>query len=215
MRIAEDDERVNYLSERGFPFVTHGRTLESTHSYNWIDTDGEKAFAEAFTLLHELGHRKLALISISEPMSFRYFRERGLEQAIVDCGDSDVSLSTHHIPRFDKANRTQKITEILAAENRPTAVLALTDEIALSVLQQAQSMGIRVPEDLSVLGFDNIPAAPFAPPGLTTFDQHIKESASQLAAVLTDSIDGRENTQQQLIQPTLIKRGSHAMAPTI
>ena len=213
-RIAEDDERVRYLSERGFPFVTHGRTLGSEHAYNWIDTDGGQAFSDAFDLLYGLGHRKLAMLSISEPMSFRYFREHGLEQAIVDCGDSNVSLTTHHVPRFDKAKRAQTITTLLASKDRPTAVLALTDEIALSVLQQASSMGIRVPEDLSVVGFDNIPAAAFAPPGLTTFDQHIQQSAELLAAELLDSMDGKENIKNKLIQPTLIKRGSHALAPS-
>lgn len=212
-RIAEDDERVSYLSERGFPFVTHGRTLGSEHAYNWIDTDGGQAFKDAFAMLHGLGHRKLALISITEPMSFRYFREQGLEQAIVDSGDSDVSLTTLHVPRFDKAQRAQTITTLLAADDRPTAVIALTDEIALSVLEQAASMGIRVPEDLSVVGFDNIPAAAFAPPGLTTFDQHIQQSAELLAAELLDSIDEQESVKSKLIQPTLIKRGSHAKAP--
>jgi len=212
-RIAETDERVDYLLDRKFPFVTHGRTLQTTHNYHWIDTDGGQAFAEAFDLLYGLGHRQFALLSISEAMSFRYFRETGLERAIVECGDDEVQFSTYHVPRFDKAQLAQTITTLLAGRDRPTAVLALIDEFALAVLQQAASMGIRVPEDLSVIGFDNIPAAAFAPPGLTTFDQHIQKSAEQLAGLLLQTIDGNEEVSAQLVQPTLIKRGSHAKAP--
>ncbi len=213
-RIAESDDRVEYLLSRNFPFVTHGRTLQTTHAYHWIDTDGGQAFKEAFDLLYGLGHRRFAMLSISEPLSFRYFRETGLEQAIVACGDDTVQLSTHYVPRYDKAQLTQSITALLASNNRPTAVLALTDEFALAVLQQAASMGIRVPEELSVIGFDNIPAAAFAPPGLTTFDQHIQKSAEQLAGLLLRTIEGNEEAVSgQLVKPTLIERGSHGKAP--
>jgi LacI family transcriptional regulator len=214
MRIAENDERVAYLNDRGFPFVTHGRTLGSHLRYNWIDTDGEQAFAQAFRLLHGLGHKRMALLSITEPMTFRYFRERGLELALELCSDTDVTLSTHHVPRFNKPEIMSTINTMLRAHDRPTAVIALTDEIALSVLEQASKMGIRVPEDLSVIGFDNIPAAEFAPPGLTTFDQHIRQSAECLAVVIDDALVGNENAQQELVKPTLIKRGSHGPVPT-
>ncbi len=212
-RIAENDERVAYLNERGVPFVTHGRTLDSELRYNWIDTDGEKAFTQAFKLLHGLGHKRLALLSITEPMTFRYFRERGVELAITQCNDADITLTTHHVPRFSKPKIMRSIKTMLSAVDRPTAVLALTDEIALAVLEQASNMGLSVPEDLSVIGFDNIPAAEFAPPGLTTFDQHIRQSAESLAAVVDDALVRNESRQQKLVQPTLIKRGSHGPVP--
>ncbi len=211
-RIAEEDERVAYLKERRFPFVTHGRTLETGAQYNWIDTDGENAFREAFNLMYDLGHRDMALISISEPMTFKYFRERGLTQALDEQNDKGVALAMHHVPRFDQDARNQLINTMLASKDRPSCIFALTDEIALSVLEQAAACGIRVPDELSVVGFDNIPSASVAPPGLTTFDQHIRNSAEQLASVLVRAVDGQEQVQQDLIRPTLIKRGSHAQA---
>lgn len=213
MRIAENDERVAYLNERGVPFVTHGRTLDSELAYNWIDTDGEQAFAQAFQLLHELGHKHMALVSITEPMTFRYFRERGVKVALEQCSDVDLTLVTHHVPRFSKSKIMRIIKTMLSAADRPTAVLALTDEIALAVLEQAGNMGLSIPGDLSVIGFDNIPAAEFAPPGLTTFDQHIRQSAESLAAVVDDALLGNKKTQQKLVKPTLIQRGSHGLVP--
>lgn len=208
-RVAETDARVDFLLERQFPFIAHGRTLENQQKYSWIDTDGEWAFAEAFRMLYEGGHRQFGLVSISEHMMFRYLRERGLESAIVAADDPGVSLTTCHIPRFDVAARTSAITSMLALSNRPTAILALTDELALSVLQQAANMNIRIPDQLSVIGFDNIPSAAYAPPGLTTFDQSIRVTAQEMASVLVDNIDGIASAQQRIIRPILIERGSH------
>lgn len=213
-RIAENDERVSYLEQRSFPFITHGRVLSPMQPYSWVDTDGESAFAEACQLLYSLGHRRFGLVSITEPMTFRFFRETGLERAIADQGDADARLCARHIPRFDKAARADVITSMLAADDGPTAILAMTDGIALSVLEHAATMNIDVPRQLSVIGFDNIPAAACAPPGLTTFDQCIRETTQQLADMLLDVIDGKTEHQHRLLRPTLIRRGSHGPAPS-
>ena len=208
-RVAETDARVEFLLECQFPFITHGRTLENQKDFSWIDTDGEWAFAEAFRLLYDNGHRQFGLLSISEHMTFRHLREQGLESAIVAADDPQVTLETSHVPRFDVAARTSAITAMLASSNRPTAILALTDELALSVLQQAANMNIRVPDQLSVIGFDNILPAAYAPPGLTTFDQSIRVTAQEIARVLVDNLDGIASAQQRIIRPILIERGSH------
>ena len=208
-RVAETDARVDFLLARQFPFITHGRTLDHQTDYSWIDTDGEWAFAEAFRMLYEGGHRRFGLISISEPMMFRSARERGLNSAIAGLDDSALTLETCHVPRFDKIARTQAITSMLGQPKPPTAILALTDELALSVLQEATNMNIHVPDQLSVIGFDNIPAAEHAPPGLTTFDQSIRQTAQSMANILLDNLDGLSSTQQKLIRPDLVERGSH------
>lgn len=212
-RVMEQDERVDYLKERQFPYITHGRTLATEDAKNWVDTDGEQAFADAFRLLYELGHRRIGLISISEPMTFRYFRELGLESAISQCGDPGVTLTTQHVPRFDQERRKAAIMQMLTSHKRPTAILALTDEIALSVLDISRQLDVQVPSQLSVIGFDNIPAAGYAPPGLTTFDQSIQETAQQIASMLLDVIEQKTTHQHRLVRPTLIRRASHGPAP--
>lgn len=213
-RLSEDDERVSYLQDRRFPFIAHGRVLNSDAQYSWVDTDGELAFGEAFDLLYGLGHRRFALLSILEPMTFKFFRERGLEQAILQRNDPAVSLVTRHAPRFDTTETNRNIVELLRLEKRPTAILALTDEIALSVLEQAAALNIRVPEQLSVIGFDNLPAAEYAPPGLTTFDQSIQATAHEIADTLLDIVDGKTQHQHHLVRPQLITRGSHGPVPS-
>jgi len=212
-RVAEDDERVRFLAERRFPFIAHGRVLNGEQRYSWVDTDGGAAFAEAFALLHELGHRRFGLISIDEPMTFRLTREIGLEEAIATHADPSVTLASRRTARFDSAARHEAIAALLDRPDRPTAILALTDEIALDVLDVAAALGLGVPTDLSVIGFDDLPAAARARPGLTTFDQRTRETAIQLAHTLVELIDERTAEQHRLLRPHLIARGSHGPAP--
>ncbi len=212
-RIGEDDERVRYLLERRVPFVTHGRLMGDHPAHNWLDSDHVTAFGEAFDLLYSLGHRHFGLVSISDRMTFRRLRERGLRDAIARNGDPEVTLNIVAAPRFDKSAMLGEITGLLTAERRPTAVIGIFDELALTVMEEASRLGLSVPEDLSVIGFDNISASAYAPPGLTTFDADIRASARTIAEMLIAAIEGKEDTTHRLVRPRLVARGSHGPAP--
>lgn len=213
-RIAEDDARLTLLYERGFPFVAHGRLLNSAHHYHWLDTDGAAAFTHAFDMLYELGHRHFGLVTIEEPMTFRYDRERGLTEAITRRGDPSVTLKVARAPRFDASARSAAIAAMFEAGERPTAVLGLFDELALAALRHAASNGLSIPHDLSVIGFDNIAAAEFAPPGLTTFDQSTRDSARTIASMLHRVIEETpKEPVTHLKTARFIARGSHGPAP--
>ncbi|TIX22497.1 substrate-binding domain-containing protein, partial [Mesorhizobium sp.] len=213
-RIAEVDERLAYLRERGFPFVAHGRLLDSDFGYNWLDTDGAHAFGEAFDMLYELGHRHFGLVTISEPMTFRHLRQDGLAAAIARRGDPSVRLDVVTAPRFDHEARIQAVNRMLQRPDRLTAIVALFDELALTVMEEAARAGLSVPRDLSVIGFDNIAASAYAPPGLTTFDASIRQCAREIADMLLTIIADRPaEPLTRLIRPTLVARASHGSAP--
>jgi LacI family transcriptional regulator, galactose operon repressor len=212
-RIAENDPRVAYLLERAFPFVAHGRTRDPS-GYAWLDTDGEAAFAEAFELLYGLGHRRFGFVTIAEPMNFRRLRAIGLEGAIARRGDPAVTLDSVAPPRFDRASRVADINRLLDRPDRPTAVLALFDGLAIAVMEEATRLGLSVPGDLSVIGFDDIPAAAHAPPGLTTFDARIHDCAIEIAGMLVRAMASNEGPPEtKLLRPRLVARGSHGPAP--
>lgn len=213
-RIAETDERITYLTERNVPFVAHGRLHDSDLAYNWLDTDGAHAFGEAFDLLYELGHRHFGLVTISEPMTFRHLRQDGLAAAIARRGDPSVKLDVATAPRFDRGARVQAVNRLLQAPARPTAIICLFDEIALTVMEEAQRAGLSIPNDLSVVGFDNIAAAAYAPPGLTTFDASIRQCAREIAEMLLTAIEEKpKKPLTRLLRPTLTLRASHGPAP--
>jgi LacI family transcriptional regulator len=213
-RTSEVDPRVDFLLKTGFPFVTHGRVAADAPPHPWVDTDGFTAFGQAFDLLYDLGHRKLALLTIEEPMTFRLHRTEGLLQAIERRGDPEVLLSVVTSPRYDGARRRQVIHDMLTASPRPTAVLAMFDGLALAVLQEAEALSLSVPGQLSVLGFDNIASAASARPGLTTFDSDTFAAARTCAQMLTARIaDPTAAPETQLVRPHLVLRASHGPAP--
>ena len=214
-RIAEADERVAYLRESQVPFLAHGRLLDEDRSYAWLDTDGAQAFRQAFDMLYDLGHRHFGLLTITEPMTFRHLRQEGLIAAIAERDDPEVRLDLVEAPRFDPAARQDAVARLLGADKRPTAVLALFDELALTVMEAATRRGLSIPDDLSVIGFDNILAAAYAPPGLTTFDAEIRKAAREIGGLLVDTIENPEAPPaRRLMNPRLVARGSHGPAPT-
>jgi LacI family transcriptional regulator len=213
-RIGETDQRLDYLIARNFPCVAHGRLLDATAEYNWLDTDSVLAFGEAFELLYGLGHRHFGLVSISDAMTFRHMRERGLREAMSRRGDPGVTLDVVNPPRFDRGATIAAINSLLHRERRPTAILGLFDELALTVMEEAARAGLSIPRDLSVVGFDNITASAYAPPGLTTFEARAREAAREIAHMLVEIITKKPaKPLTRLIRPALVARGSHGAAP--
>ena len=214
-RIAETDPRVSFLMERNFPFVTHGRVLDETARYNWLDTDGGHAFGEAFDMLYDLGHRHFGLVTINEPMTFRHLREDGLTEAITRRGDPRVKLDVATSPRFDRGARVAAINRLLQAPSRPTAIIALFDELAITVMEEAIRAGLDIPRDLSVVGFDNTLSSGVAPPGLTTFDAQTRQAAREISEMLIQVIEKQpEEPLTRLIKSVLVPRASHGPAPS-
>ena len=151
-------------------------------------------------------------ITITDRMTFRHHRENGLTEAIAEAQDPQVKLTLARSPRFDEEAHRAAIRRMLSTSDRPTAIVGLFDELALMVMREAQDMGLSIPRDLSVTGFDDVPAAAFATPGLTTFDQATRESGREIAQMLNTVIDG-EGPVTRLKMPRLIERGSHGPAP--
>ncbi len=215
-RIGETDERLDYLIKRRFPFVAHGRLLDETQRFSWLDADSVNAFSDAFDLLYDLGHRHFGLVSISDPMTFRHLRERGLREAMQRRGDPRVTLEVVSPPRFDRKATVAAVNRLLHAEPRPTAIVGLFDELALTVMEEAARAGLSIPGDLSVVGFDNISASAYAPPGLTTFEARTRDSAREIAEMLVELIEKHPaEPPTRLIRPKLVTRGSHGPAPQL
>ena len=129
-------------------------------------------------------------------------------------GDPSVRLDVATAPRFDRGARIQAISRMLQGSERPTAIIALFDELALTVMEEAARAGLTVPRDLSIIGFDNIVASAYAPPGLTSFDASIRHCAREIADMLLTVIADKPTTPlTRLIRPTLVPRASHGPVP--
>jgi LacI family transcriptional regulator len=213
-RIEVEDARVAYLIDRGFPFISHGRALGESRPYLWFDTDGEAAFAEAVRLLLGLGHRDFALLTFEEPYSFAALRRRGAEAALAAAGLTLAPGAVAAVPMLDREAALAAARNILQSSPRPTAILCVTDMLALTVLEAAQTLSVAVPADVSVIGFDDVPVSAYSTPPLSTFDQRARQSANLVADMIVAAIEGGSDAPTpRLVQAEFVARGSHGPAP--
>jgi DNA-binding LacI/PurR family transcriptional regulator len=168
-----------------------------------------------------LGHARLGIISalpLDEGMADReagfldLIRERGMS---VDRAAVPVMYGNHQIEGGHQA-----MTELLDHAADITGVFVLNDLMALGALEAARALGRRVPEDVSIMGFDNIPFAALANPPLTTVGQPIRQLGEQAADLLLDVIEHgpgwavESNAQPNVLLPNeVIVRGSTAAVP--
>lgn len=162
--------------------------------------------------LLELGHRRIGYVgdAFDNPFGFTSSRDRfdGYERALgsagIEVGDEDVALGAHG--RYEARDLAARM---LSHADRPTAIFAGSDTQALGVLAAAQDLGLHVPDDLSVIGYDDIEACDFV--GLTTVRQHLFESGRQGAQMLMAEILERAAMPPAVvIAPEIVRRRTTA-----
>ena len=141
--------------------------------------------------LIELGHRRIGYLGDKSPDPFRFAssrdRTRGYEQALAHAG---IELRPEYVREGTQSHHIARSTaiDLLRLPHRPTAIFAASDTQALGVIEAARILGIRVPEDLSVVGFDDIEIA--AHIGLTTVRQPLFESGRRGTELLLQMLAG-------------------------
>lgn len=93
---------------------------------------------------------------------------------------------------------------------RPDAVVAYNDLIAIGLMHEAQALGLRIPTDVAVAGFDNIPVSRFMHPALTTVDMRSESQGEAAMQLLLEVIGGKEDAANLLFEPRLVSRASTA-----
>jgi LacI family transcriptional regulator len=204
----EDDKTLLELIARRTPcvqFFTHSENL----SVPSVDLDNELGGRLATQHLLGLGHRNIAMIcgsarSVSSSERIRGYatalRKFGIEprpEWIMSATDSEEDMTP--------------ILEVLTGPDHPTGVFVWSDDIALKLLRDLRNRGLRVPEDISVVGFDSLPAAETAVPALTSVRQPVRTMAAEAARMLIDALNGRPiATPKVFFEPILDIRASTA-----
>ena len=160
--------------------------------------------------LIELGHRRIAFMAGRPDLESSRLREAGFRQALSEAGiEVDPSLVRRSDYRRDAAH--QPAIELLSRPDRPTAVFAGNDLSAIGTMEAAQEMGLDVPGDVSVIGFDDIPEAARTTPALSTVRQPIQQMGSAAVRLLRALMDGRIPETTHVRLPTsLVIRGTTA-----
>ncbi len=198
------------LSSREIPFVLVDPTGDPGHEFPSVGTSNWSGGLSATRHLLDLGHRSIAAITgPSHALSSRA-RLDGY-RAALDAAEVPIDPTLIRIGDFNIVDGLTHGRDLLRLDRPPTAVFAFNDAQALGVYQAAHEAGLRIPRDLSVVGFDDLPPAQWAIPALTT----VRQPLSDMAAAATDMIislsRGDALSQHRLMLSTeLITRASTA-----
>jgi LacI family transcriptional regulator len=179
-----------------------------------VDSDNLRGARLATRHLLELGHRRIALLSGRPDLQSARLREQGYRSELEAAG-VPVDETFIRVGGYDLERSTGEARALLGAADRPTAIFGANDVSAIAAVNVAGQLGLRVPEDLSVVGFDNVPEAALASPPLTTVEQPIREMGRRAAELLIALIRGEAVGSGHIMLPTrLVVRRSTAPAPS-
>jgi DNA-binding LacI/PurR family transcriptional regulator len=204
-----DDQRVRYLLDADFPFVAFGRA-NPIWDFAWVDVDGADGVDQAVTHLLDLGHQRIACLAWpADSLTGRYrldgyHRAMSRASSLIEPAWIIRSENTYH-----HAYQATSAWLGLPPEQRPTAIVALTDLMAMGVMNAIAEAGLRVGSDIAVVGFDDIPITGYLRPSLTSLRQPIAEVGEQVVTMLIDLVAGEvPSPAQVLLKPSLIVRNS-------
>ncbi|WP_368894218.1 DNA-binding transcriptional regulator CytR [Kluyvera ascorbata] len=173
-----------------------------------VHIDNLTASFDAVNYLHELGHQRIACIAGPEEMPLCHYRLQGYVQALRRCG---ITVDPHYIARgnFTYEAGAKALEQLLALPQPPTAIFCHSDIMALGALSYAKRQGLKVPDDLSIIGFDNISLAEFCDPPLTTVSQPRFDIGREAMLLLLNQLSGQfVDSGSRLLDCELIIRGS-------
>jgi DNA-binding LacI/PurR family transcriptional regulator len=224
----EDDERLEAVKARGLPYVLvdYSGVVDGPR----VNVDDRAGASAAAQHLVDLGHRRFGIVlpyrdgaetadraeAVSDPTRqslhrrwrcfIRHERLAGWREPIAAAGVEWTSVPVGSAPESDEDTGYRAAAQLLDRADRPTAIICLSDVLALGVMRAAAERGIRVPQDLSVVGFDDIGEANSA--ALTTVYQSHAAKGEEAVRLLTEGGD------DVLLPTNLVVRASSGPAPS-
>ena len=197
----ESSDELAALKQRGFPFVVADEGYPLSGEFPRVIAANMAGAIAATEHLIGLGHRRIGLVKGIPGFVATEDRASGYRAALTAAGISlDPELEV--CGEFDTIEGRVAAARLLDLSDPPTAVFACNDDMAVAVLQEARARGIRVPEDLSVVGFDDTTMARIAVPAITTIRQPLEEVGRMAVTLLTRIIDG------QTVDPLRVEIGT-------
>jgi DNA-binding LacI/PurR family transcriptional regulator len=195
-----DDQALHALAKDGFPTVLIGQ-LPGTNFHS-VDVDNRAAARSAVAHLIKLGHKQIACITNAKPtytasierlMGYRDALEIGgipYDEKLVRYGD------------FDLESGFTQMSDLLYSTTPPTATFIASDTVALGAMAAIRKRGLRIPEDIALVGFDDLPLASYTSPPLTTIHLPALELARQAGEMLVQLLGGKKTRQKHVILET-------------
>jgi DNA-binding LacI/PurR family transcriptional regulator len=198
-------------ADASIPVVLFNRIMAegSAGSVSSVRSDNVGGGREIARFLVAGGHRRIAYLAGREDSSTNLERERGFREGLAEAGQR---IYARAIGNYDVLQARQATRDLFAqAEQRPDAVFVASDQMAIAVLDTLRhELGLAVPRQVSVVGFDNVPQAAWESYALTTFEQPVQPMVEATVELLQSYLrgDAMPNTQNIVIAGQLVLRGS-------
>ncbi|WP_160719437.1 LacI family DNA-binding transcriptional regulator [Bacillus sp. USDA818B3_A] len=203
-----DDQVIEYLREMDFPFVVIGKPSKYTEEITHVDTDNVLSMKEATEYLIQLGHSQIAFIGGNPDLMVTVDRLNGYKQALSAANIPHQEEYIKH-EEFLREGGQVAVKELMALPQRPTALLVVDDFMALGVLNTLDELGIKVPEELSVVSFNNILLSEMSKPPLTSMDINILKLGFEASRSLIEKVENSaEPTKRIIIAHQMVERSS-------
>jgi LacI family transcriptional regulator len=178
-----------------------------------VESDNFAGALQATNHLIELGHRRIAFVAGRPDLRSSIRRSDGYRRALADAGiPFDPSLVG--VGRYLRESTHEPAVALLSRRDRPTAIFAANDLSAIAIIEVAASLGLSVPGDLSVIGFDDVPEASRLNPPLTTIRQPMQRLGAAAAGLLVSLMNGERPEETHLRLPTRLVRRTTTAPPS-
>jgi LacI family transcriptional regulator len=209
----ESSEELERLLDSGFRFVVLDPLMPLEERIPSVSAAHMSGADQAMKHLLDLGHRRVGQISGPRGWVATEDRRRGYRAALAAAGIlPDPALEREAEPEIDAGRAAAE--QLLDLSELPTAIFAFNDNIAIGAIQAARARGLRVPEDLSVVGFDDVEHATIVTPALTTVRQPLAEMGRTGVSLLMRLLEGKRfETLHVELATRLVVRDSTAPPP--
>ncbi|MGP7816374.1 LacI family DNA-binding transcriptional regulator [Niallia sp. 01092] len=211
----KNDKVMDYLVKVKFPFAVIGRPYSNAEQITYVDNDNISITKQITEYLINMGHQHIAFVGANMEMVFTIDRLEGYRQALEQANipfDESIIIYDKEM----KVNAKKQFQQLLQKDVPPTALVVADDFVAIELISYAEEWNISVPEDISIVGFNNIIVAKHIKPSLTSIDINIYQLGIEAADCLIDNMKNSDSLPKKMIIPAkMVERKSCSPIPNI
>ncbi|WP_243292275.1 LacI family DNA-binding transcriptional regulator [Bacillus sp. FJAT-47783] len=197
------DQVMNYLFEENFPFIVIGRPYEHTDDITYVDNDNVAISKEVTNYLIELGHDRIAFVGGDLDLVVTVDRLVGYKEALQH---ARIPYRSEYFvqERFLREGGREAIKALLSLPEPPTALVVADDMMAFGIMSHLESLKITVPEQISIISFNNLMVAEYSKPPLTTVEINIFQLGYEATNCLIEKMKNRDVLAKRITIPAKI-----------
>ena len=197
---------ITTVKKRKIPYIIMNNLFDDNET-NCIGIDNKAAAKEAVEYLMKLGHANIAIITGNMKTQSAVMRLEGYKEALAK---NKIQENPEYIVNgaYNREKAQEAMVKLINEKPRPTAVFATSDLMAFGAIMMALREDVKIPEDISVVGFDNSPIAALGHVTITTVSQPLSEMGSIATSAIIDIIEGKTQRPFKKVLPTTMIMGS-------